>query len=192
MRKIFLFFVIVFCLQFASNAQYNTVEKIRAYYTKVNTEINAAIKNKVGKYCNEISVNTTKASWPAVGNSYQKKISVWYSDDPVSHGDDNPDVLLDKVNIAGEIAGNKYTEEYLFANGELLFYCFFDTYKYNGTIEKDEYRVYFNRGKVLKYDVKMGGHNEITREQADVQTEAYRYGKIMMQLFLNSCGYIPN
>ncbi len=133
-------------------------------------------------------VNSTKASWPAVGN-YQKHISIWYSDDPESHGDGKPMAFLDKVNVTEESAANKYSEEYLFANGELIFCAFFDFYDYNGVTQKDEHRIYFTKGKVLKYDLKEGGHNQYVRSKEEVQAEAIRRGKMMQQLFLNSCEY---
>ncbi len=173
-------------LGFISNAQYNTVEKIRAYYTEVNQDINEAIKTKTGEYCNEVMVNAYKSSWPAVGN-YQKKISMWYSDAPEASEEEKPVKLLDKVNVIAESAGNKYTEEYLFADGELIFYCFFDFYHYNGIVQKDEHRLYFNKGKVLKYDLKAGGHNEYPRDKADIPAEAIGHAKLIQQLFLSSC-----
>ncbi len=146
------------------------------------------MKDKVGMYCNEVVVNKTAASWPGSGN-YQMRISLWYTDDPVSSEAERPAENLEKVNITGEIAAEKYTQEYLFYKGEMLFYCFFDSYKDNDISSRDEHRLYFNKGKLLKYDLKQGSRKVPAETQMDIQKEAIRQSKILKQLFLNSCGY---
>ena len=188
MKKVNLLCTSFVLIAFASKSQYNTVEKIRAYYNQVNSKISTAVKTNVGEYCNEITVNKLKGSWPGVGN-YQKRISIWYGADPVAEGDGKPEQLLDKINLSGESAGDKFSEEYLFSKGELLFYLYIVSYKEAGISSKDEHRVYFSRGKVLKYDLKQGSRGVSEETQHDIPVEAIRHGKIMMQLFLNSCEY---
>jgi hypothetical protein len=189
MKNVLPLFTCFLLIKFSAVAQFNTVEKIRAYYNKINGKISSAQKDKIGMYCNEVVVNKLGGSWPGVGN-YQKRISIWYSDDPVSAGTDRPADYLEKVNISGESAGEKFTEEYLFWNGELLFYCFFDSYKENDIGQRDEHRLYFSKGKLLKYDLKQGSRGVEVETQKTIQNQALSHGNIMKTLFLNSCEYI--
>lgn len=46
-----------------------------------------------------------------------------------------------------------------------------------------------HRGKVLKYDLKQGSRGVSEETPRHIPVEAIRHGKMMMQLFLNSCGY---
>ena len=190
--KITNLFLLTF-LPFLVSAQ--TESEIRKHYQEANKQITQSFELgfEGPLYQNQLVVNKTGRSWPAVG-IYADTTNFWYDDDPnhLSPSDRNPKIVLMKVTSSSRRAADVWTrDEYLYKNGALLFY-----YSYWGEEDKaNETRVYFNsRGLMIKSLVKING-KEITAKDMEsgqysdvkpVPISIIKAGKRYQDLFLRS------
>ena len=184
--KILLLIAGLFFLSVNGKAQLATVEKIRAHYNKVNAAIAASIRQKTSMFCNEIAVNKTGAVWANVG-AYQKTTAFWYSF--ADQEDEEPVELLEKVTTKTVSASDKYSEEFLFYKGELVFYYYITNYKTDKGPQQDEHRIYFNKGKLLKHDAAKGNMDIQPETAKAIEEEAVKNAKKLQQLFKTSNEY---
>ena len=152
-------------LPFMVSAQ--TESEIRKHYQEVNKQITQSFElgYEGPLYQNQLVVNKTGKSWPAVG-FYADTTNFWYDDDPnhLSISDRNPKIVLIKVIVSSRRAADVWTrEEYLYKNGILLFY-----YSFWGEEDKaNEIRTYFNNnGLMFKSLVQVNGRVLSAKEMA--------------------------
>ena len=152
-------------LPFMVSAQ--TESEIRKHYQEVNKQISQSFElgYEGPLYQNQLVVNKTGKSWPAVG-LYADTTNFWYDDDPnhLSISDRNPKIVLIKVIVSSRRAADVWTrEEYLYKNGILLFY-----YSFWGEEDKaNEIRTYFNNnGLMFKSLVQVNGRVLSAKEMA--------------------------
>jgi hypothetical protein len=151
--KSLIFFLLLF-LTLPSTAQ--TEADIRKHYAEVNKKITESVEQgfEGPLYQNQLVINKNGRSWPAVGY-YADTINFWY-DAPPDHlpaDERNPKTTLLKVLTSRRIAtGAKASEEYLFKNGNPVFFYSFWAEEGNTW----EQRVYFNaKGIAFKTSVKV-------------------------------------
>lgn len=173
----------LFFLRVNGKGQLNTIEKIRAQYTKTNAAIAEAVKQKNTLFCNEVSVNKTGAVWANVG-AYQKTTTFWYSFE--DQEDEEPVERLEKVTAKTVSASDKSAEEYLFYKGELVFYYYTTWYKTEKGPRQDEHRIYFNQGKLLKHDTVKGNMEIQPETKKAIEDDALKNAKKIEQLFKTS------
>lgn len=124
------------------------VERIRKIYSETAAKIEKVEKGSeedrlAGIAVNELVVNKTGKSWPAVGN-FREVYRFYYDSDGESP---YPSRLL-KVSKTTESAARKYFEEYVFDySGNLIFY-FERTEDGDAPLER---RVYFESGKAFRF-----------------------------------------
>lgn len=143
-----LFFSISFvALSFGQESADRKIERIRKVYSETAAKIEKVEKGgeedrKAGVAVNELVVNASGKSWPAVGN-YKVVYRFYYEEDGESP---YPSKLLN-VTTATESAARKYMEEFVFgASGSLIFY-FERAEDSDGPLER---RVYFDSGKAFR------------------------------------------
>lgn len=148
-----------------------TESDIRKHYNDVNKRIEESIQQgfEGPLYQNQVVVNKNSKSWPAVG-IYTETTDFWY-DDPPDHlpaVERNPKNVLLKINISRKSSHLMTNEEYLYKDGNLLFF-----YSHEGEEGNEcETRVYFNnKGATFKSSVKANG-KELTAK--DFQSEEYK------------------
>ncbi|QQS40655.1 MAG: hypothetical protein IPM63_14985 [Acidobacteriota bacterium] len=143
--------VVLMTSVFAAHAQETNdrkVERIRKIYSETNAKIEKVEKGGeedrlAGIAVNELVVNKTGKSWPAVGN-FREVYRFYYDSDGESP---YPSKLL-KISKATESAARKYFEEYVFdRSGNLIFY-FEKTEDGEVPLER---RVYFDSGKAFRF-----------------------------------------
>lgn len=168
-----------------------TVESIKKYYAEINKQIAASIKSyEGGLYCNEVIVNKYKGSWRAVGN-FQEKTMLWYNDDPHFADGSDPLIFLKKVNISSEASSGRYTYEYLYKEGKLVFCYYRDLYKSgNKSMDHDNtYRLYFNEEKIISFSQNGNTVSKLSNEQNEIVEQTLKSSAQNQQLFLSSCGF---
>jgi hypothetical protein len=127
------------------------VAAIRALYARTNDAIRAARERPGepgGIYCTEVVVNRLSGMWRAVGN-YARTTAFWYSDQPefvAAEGRDDRAALV-KAEISTTAAARTLYEEYLFAEGTLVFY-YARTKDGGGAAVED--RCYFDGGRLIR------------------------------------------
>ncbi|HUF05511.1 MAG TPA: hypothetical protein VMM38_15230 [Aridibacter sp.] len=149
-RAIFTSALLLF-LCFAVTAQesaYQKVERIRKIYSETAAKVEKADvgsdeDRKSGIAVNELVVNKTGKSWPAVGH-FREVYRFYYDGD----GENPYPSRLLKVTKVTESAARKYFEEYVYDYaGNLIFY-FERTEDGENPLER---RVYFNSGKAFRF-----------------------------------------
>lgn len=123
------------------------VDRIRKIYAETGAKIEKVDRGseddrKGGIAVNELVVNATGKSWPAVG-TYKVVHRFYYEND-----EENPyPSRLLKVSIATESAARRYFEEYVFdRSGALIF--FFE--RSEDDSKPSERRIYFDSGKAFR------------------------------------------
>jgi uncharacterized protein YecT (DUF1311 family) len=143
----------------AANA---ALAEIRRAYAETAAAIALAQKGESGGlYCNEMISNSRGGSWRAVGN-YSRRVVFWYSDPPdffAATGKEAKGALA-KVEITETAAAVSTSHEFLYMNGEPVFYFRSES---PGGGPAGEERIYFRDGKTL---LRLLGKEE-SREAAD-------------------------
>jgi len=126
-------------------------------------------------HSNELTVNSNKGSWRAVGN-YSNKVTFWYKDQPGFDDEKGKSAYAELVKIEIETiaAARRYVEEYLYDDGKLLF-CYKTAI--SETKGNKEYRYYFRDGKLFRYqedqdvikDLRKAGAKQITDKSLKLQ-----------------------
>lgn len=132
-------------------------------------------------YSNTHIVNSMSKPWRAVGN-YQKETTFWYDDEPsmAEAQDLSKESVLKFISIDAISTYNQH-EEYLFEDGKLVFYYYHFSYDEEST---EEYRFYFNDGKLIKFAQKGSSETptytkydaEQVQEQAQTLTRSFLTG----------------
>jgi len=100
------------------------VRAIKQFYAETAVAISLAQKGEPGGlYSNELVINSRNGSWRAVGN-YRKTMTFWYSDQPefVAQEGKSPESALGKVEINETASVRSLYREFLFKEGNLVFY----------------------------------------------------------------------
>lgn len=187
----------------ALQAQPAGVDSVRAYYAWVNDRIarcgDTSEPDACPYYCNELRLNSGGRQWRAVG-TFQTLVKFWYTDDPGFCPDD-PECkhaadVLHKITLTANSTYKAYAE-YLFRDGNLVFYYYKYSYPGLGSDMDQEHRFYFNAGKLLKYQqtlsatlqkaasVKGNSTTDIVYKQSDWK-HILQNAKSYQSLFLNS------
>ena len=170
-----LLFLIVLLLPLLTTAQ--DIQHIRSVYQDIAEQIEACTSPEdCSLYKNTLVMNEMGASWRAVGN-FSKTISFWYDDDPFNCDDceDRGAEVLRKVTIE-EVSGMaEYYSEYLYENGQLIFY--FSRY------EEEELRLYFNDEQLIRYMEGQDIKTDSSDQQSLVKSEAKRYQQLFISGF---------
>ena len=148
-RMVFALFFSVFCaaLTYGQEGADQKVERIRKVYSGTSAKIEKVEKGgeedrRAGIAVNELVVNATGKSWPAVGN-FKEVYRFYYEEDGESP---YPSKLL-KITLVTESAARKYSNEFVYGpSGSLIFY-FERSEDDDGPLER---RVYFDSGKAFR------------------------------------------
>jgi hypothetical protein len=170
----------------AAFGQDKDILHIREVYNDVNQRIEDCKtaeedQEPCGFYKSTVVINDNNQPWRAVGN-YQKSTSYWHTDDPemAEMMEVDPATMLSKVTTNIESTYRLY-EEYLFEDGQLIF--FFYSYSY-GDEGKQEYRFYFKDHKLVSFKAKNDSEEEDTYSEEDAQT-ILDMGKSKITSFIN-------
>jgi hypothetical protein len=163
------------------------VLKVRSLYNEVNTAIsncNAAPEEPCGYYVNTLTRNRQGQPWAAVGN-YTGTSDFWYQGGS-AEGENGPNYILRKINVETTRSARQESEEYLFdAAGKLIFYYF----KLAGIEDEgaQEFRFYFERGKLIHYTEKLYAAEEPYRQyQKSDATKVLQQADKMVEWFQES------
>jgi uncharacterized protein YecT (DUF1311 family) len=154
--------------------------EIKRAYTETAAAIALAKKGESGGlYCNEVMINSRGGSWRAVGN-YSKKVVFWYSDPPdfFAAAGKEAKAALAKVEVMETAAAVSTSHEFLYLNGEPVFYFRSES---PGGDPAGEERIYFRDGKAL---LRLLGKEE-SREAVDA-TALLSQAAYWQRLFLLS------
>ncbi len=167
-------------------SQNQDVQHIRDVYQEVNNQIKECktaeeAGEPCGFYNSKIVINANNQPWRAVGN-YKKHESYWHTDDPgmADMMEVNPASMLSKVSSQTNSTYELY-EEYLFEDGQLIFYY----YSYNyGDEGKEEYRFYFKDQQLISFVKKNETEDEDTYSKEDAE-KILKLADKKIQTFIN-------
>ncbi len=147
---IFLFGLFGLLSNFQAYAQ-EDVQHIRDVYKQVNKRIKECNEleeeyDYCGFYKSEVVINANNQPWRAVGE-YQKREAYWHTDDPgmAESMEVDPATMLSKVVAKTESTYQLY-EEYLFEEGQLIFYYYKFEYPDKPV---EEIRLYFKDNELV-------------------------------------------
>jgi hypothetical protein len=165
-------------------AQDNPIAAIQKLYAQTSETIRLALQAEkegagAGLYSTEVFVNSHHAPWRAVGN-YSKRIIFWYTDQPEFARYENKaeDAVLVKIEVKETAAVRTQYSEFLFDQGQLVFYF---TQEKAGDQPAEERRYYFKAGQLRR---SMVGSN-VVNEKPDT-TVIFRQAESYKKLFLST------
>lgn len=146
-KTAFVFRLLLLLLPVAAAGSDDALIAIKKAYAETAAAIALGQKGEAGGlYCNELIVNSRNGSWRGSGN-YLKKAAFWYVDQPefAAAEGKKPEGALAKVEIRETAAAVSAYSEFLYVNGEPVFFMRSE----NGDKSGEE-RIYFKEGKVLR------------------------------------------
>jgi len=185
LRSVISCILIVFAgIALAVLAQDNPIAAIQKLYAQTSETIRLALQAEkegagAGLYSTEVFVNSHHAPWRAVGN-YSKRIIFWYTDQPEFARYENKaeDAVLVKIEVKETAAVRTQYSEFLFDQGQLVFYF---TQEKAGDQPAEERRYYFKAGQLRR---SMVGSN-VVNEKPDT-TVIFRQAESYKKLFLST------
>jgi hypothetical protein len=182
-RKMFLLAFVALGTVSASQAQQvdKRVEEIRKLYTEVNQQIAEHEKNSEESsiYMNEMVVNKSRGSWPAVG-IYEVTMRFYYTfGDREIHPE--PNRLL-KVTTLTKRSSSTFYDEYLFDTSAKLIFHF----QKDGENAETERRHYFTAERLIKSTVGTRNIDVTRREAIDDARGVLDLKKQLVAVFVNA------
>ena len=153
------------------------IAEIKKYYYSLSEAIKK-VKNpqteedrRGGIYCNALLINQHNASWPGVGN-YQEKQEFWYEYPPDLADKPEPKAVLQKIVIESQSAAQQYYNEYVFREGQLIFY-------FSKASELPETRIYFKNHQLIHFRE----NDNIIAQPNEIQQELIKNVRLIARMY---------